>query len=272
MNCFIYRLGKGLFRCWRQSKYGSTHLMKYIVAFFPRSETQPPGGVKKGETFQALYRIHTLRRCKSMHVKMASGWRPGNQWHADLFGCLEYGCCHPSLVHSFCCCHWILLAQIANRMNLNCLGQWVKANTPRRSLARDTFTNVFLIFASYITMTSVVITILANQEQQDDFQRFYLIAMLMIASIAVWCWLLLLYIRTRTSIRESYGIPSTVVQDCLVVVCCRPCALSQMARQTADYDRQGARWFTETGVSDDFDEEFGLNVPISVMDSDFDII
>mmetsp|Transcript_9914 Transcript_9914/g.15265 ORF Transcript_9914/g.15265 Transcript_9914/m.15265 type:complete len:371 (+) Transcript_9914:183-1295(+) len=233
----------------------------------------PPGGVQEGETFHALYRIHTLRRSKSMHKKMATQWRPGNDWHVDFFGCFDHGVCHPSVIYSFCCFPWILLAQVANRMNLNWLGYWVSPNTPRRSLSRDTFTNVFLVFATYFTVVGVIITILANMgEEFHSFRTFYLMSATIIMSILLCIYSFVFMVRIRTSIRESYGIPGTILKDCVVIVCCQPCALSQMARQTADYDRQKARWFSETGVSDDFDQEFGLDIPESVIDPDLELI
>lgn len=208
-----------------------------------------------------------------MHKKMATRWRPGNEWHVDFFGCFDHGICHPSVVHSCCCFPWILLAQVANRMNLNWIGQWVSPDTPRRSLSRDTFTNVFLVFATYFIVVGVIITILANMgEEFDRFQTFYLIFALIIMSILVYMYFFILMVRTRTSIRESYGIPGTTFNDAVVTICCRPCTLSQMARQTADYGRQEARWFSETGVSDDFDQEFGLTIPESVIDSDLELI
>lgn len=56
---------------------------------------------------------------------------------------------------------------------------------------------------------------------------------------------------SRKQVRTAYNIAETNCYGCedtLVSVGCTPCAISQMMRQTADYDTYRAVWFSESGL------------------------
>ena len=64
-------------------------------------------------------------------------------------------------------------------------------------------------------------------------------------------YLLLVGIRTRMYIRKKYRIPSACcgdLEDCCCIFFCNCCAISQMARHTADYNTQSAACCTRTGL------------------------
>ena len=58
-------------------------------------------------------------------------------------------------------------------------------------------------------------------------------------------------IKVRRSVRRAYQIPQfCCLEDCFVSVFCTCCAVSQLARQTADYYRHRAYCCTSTGLDD----------------------
>lgn len=59
--------------------------------------------------------------------------------------------------------------------------------------------------------------------------------------------------RTRRAVREHYDIPDQtqccgVTDDCCCSFWCGVCTVSQLARQTADYEITDAKCFSETGL------------------------
>ena len=67
---------------------------------------------------------------------------------------------------------------------------------------------------------------------------------------AIFTWIIVS--RTRKRIRSKYSIPTKNCGECEDLCCafwCTCCALSQMARHTADYETYAARCCSETGLS-----------------------
>jgi Cys-rich protein (TIGR01571 family) len=70
-------------------------------------------------------------------------------------------------------------------------------------------------------------------------------------------------IKLRRSIRQTYKIPETAChgcEDCCCVLFCSCCTLSQMARQTADYNQRRALCCSDTGLPEDIPIETTLIV------------
>jgi len=65
-------------------------------------------------------------------------------------------------------------------------------------------------------------------------------------------YLTYLLIKVRKYVRDRDQIPSegcTTWEDINVSICCIPCATSQLARQTANYDQEIAYYLTQDGLS-----------------------
>lgn len=237
----------------------------------------PFGGVTRGDVFTTLYRIHgqppPVKPKRKKDVRFLDPddehWRPATEkWKADLCGCCEFGPCHPSYLGA-CCLNCLLLPQIMTRMNLNWYGRRLAPGMPRSSLARDTFTLVFLFFVAFYIVLVVTdalsikaIRQVEEETEEEAMRLLYSVSAIRAVSFIVFSgFVLLLLTRTRRAIREHYRIPGSVGNDCCVSCFCHVCVLSQMARQSADYHRQPARWCTDTGLSDEVEYD-GFNATI----------
>lgn len=109
--------------------------------------------------------------------------------------------------------------------------------------------------------------------ENDLKDKFY--AMTLIVDFLFIFYLIAVSTRGRMAIRDNYQIPGDCISDCIVATVCHPCALSQMARQSANYRDHGYRWCSDTGVDEKFDDEYGLNMSDGVHSmnmSDRDLI
>ena len=171
----------------------------------------------------------------------------------------------------------VLLSQVLTRMHLNCLAQ---KSPPSRS--RQTLDGVFLVFAIFYFFRGVTVYFWATGDdkrsaegtEQTDLQgNFY--AMTLIVDFFFILYLIAVSTKGRMAIRDNYQIPGDCVSDCIVSTVCHPCALSQMARQSANYRDHGYRWCSDTGVDEKYDYEYGLNMSDGVHSmnmSDRDLI
>jgi Cys-rich protein (TIGR01571 family) len=162
-------------------------------------------------------------------------------------------------------------------MHLNCLAQKSPPST-----SRQTLDGVFLVFAIFYFFRGVTVYFWATGEDETtaegaeptDLQgNFY--AMTLIVDFLFIVYLIAVSTRGRMSIRDNYQIPGDCVTDCIVSTACHPCALSQMARQSANYRDHGYRWCSDTGVDEKYDGEYGLNMSDGVHSmnmSDRDLI
>jgi len=82
----------------------------------------------------------------------------------------------------------------------------------------------------YAKATNVILQILTNG--------------LYLFSVLVLC-------RLRGAIRRRQHIEGDEISDLACSCCCHPCVTCQVARQTADYDRQVAYCCTKTGLVED---------------------
>jgi Cys-rich protein (TIGR01571 family) len=150
-------------------------------------------------------------------------------WKDSLFACTRYGLIHPSLLCA-CCCPLILLGQIMTRLKMDWKGneaspvEWNK--TFRTMLLVGLFCKFFLV-----SMSDILDAIL-------EWSYFF--------------YLVYLLIKVRKYVRDRDQIPSegyTTWEDIGVSIWCIPCAASQLARQTANYDQEIAYFLTQDGLS-----------------------
>jgi len=209
-------------------KEGAEFQATYDGVEFP--VTVPPGGVEEGQTIQVPF-------------TGTSG-----KWKDDLFACTRYGIFHPSFVLS-CCCPLILLGQVLTRLKLNwkaeegtSAAEWTKTFT---YAVRATI--IFFLIDMFFTPTIDVdedgmITSSGDNPINSLSKFIYTVYMVYIL------------FRVRKLVRESNKIPEKHCTECsgcedfLCAFCCGCCTLSQLARQTTDYDDEEAAYFTENGI------------------------
>jgi len=161
-------------------------------------------------------------------------------------------------------------------MHLNCLAQKSPPSTSRKTLD-----GVFLVFAIFYFFRGVTLYFWATSDDETNVEgaendlkdKFY--AMTLIVDFLFIFYLIAVSTRGRMAIRDNYQIPGDCISDCIVATVCHPCALSQMARQSANYRDHGYRWCSDTGVDEKFDDEYGLNMSDGVHSmnmSDRDLI
>lgn len=169
-------------------------------------------------------------------------------WKDGLFSCCKFGPFHPSLLNA-CFCPQILMAQVLTRMRLSMFG-----NPAPEHVYNSTFKNVvilvivYYIFSCIFACPSVEVEIGDDDEQEvttivndcPTWKRSLGNAV----STAFCIYTLVVMIRVRAAVRDRFGIPTQTcfgfMEDCCCVFWCGCCTVSQLARQTADYDAVGS--------------------------------
>jgi Cys-rich protein (TIGR01571 family) len=179
--------------------------------------TVPPGGVTKGQTLSVPFN--------------PSARGPGGGWNDDLFACTRFGIFHPSCLNA-CCCPLILIGQLLTRLGLNWKG---KPATPEEM--KQTTSIMIVCFIVY------TIVIICFGESTGSWTS--------LLQLVYGVYILVMLMRLRKLIRTKYQIPEHRCIGCEDLCCafwCGCCTISQLARQTADYDVEDATFFTSTGV------------------------
>ena len=70
-----------------------------------------------------------------------------------------------------------------------------------------------------------------------------------------WCRIIfeiLIIVKIRRVVKEDQNIPSERghFEDIAYAICCVPCTISQLARQTANYDCEQAKFLTSNGLEE----------------------
>lgn len=195
----------------------------------------PPGGLKKGEKYNVPFDPTTASTSVTATVST-------RKWKDDLFDCFNFGICHPSFLNAIFC-PLVLLGQIMTRLRLDWAGDPAPA---------DSWSKTFRIML-YVTVGYMVVgTILAPADLDEvedgaaaDHPTYDLVTSLYGAFI------LFVTFKVRKYVRERDQIPEERCGGCEDFCCsfwCGCCVVSQMARHTADYDREPAQFCSKTGV------------------------
>jgi Cys-rich protein (TIGR01571 family) len=184
--------------------------------------------------------------------------RRTTSWKDGLFSCCKFGPCHPSLLNA-CCCPQILMAQVLTRMRLDMLG-----DPAPEHVYKSTFKKVVLLVIAYYAYFFIFGCPSAGVvgESEDDglvhevdildcppWQR----SLGHVVSMVFGLYTLVVMIKVRAAVRDHFGIPSQTcfgefMEDCCCVFWCGCCTVSQLARQTADYDVYNAKCCSPTGL------------------------
>ncbi len=160
----------------------------------------------------------------------------------------------------------ILMGQVLTRMQMTWCG--VPATT------REAYKRTFPILVTLTIAYYVVFMFFHCDEDYDiedyDFKDYdihtstkhhdqpachgWRHSVLGIVQFAWFLYTVVVMIRLRKAVRDRYKIPQRHCpgcEDCCCVVCCSCCTISQLARQTADYQRHRAYCCTENGLAEE---------------------
>jgi Cys-rich protein (TIGR01571 family) len=170
------------------------------------------------------------------------------QWKDGLCDCCAPGCCHPSLCNAICFPQ-ILMGQVLTRMQLT----WCADRARSQAQYKWTFHMLLWLTASYW-----LVWFFFHCDEEGDHGhgpnchgwRHHVLGV----TKCVWfLYTLIVMTKLRKAVRNKYKIPQTTCQgceDCCCVFFCSCCTIAQLARQTADYERQRAYCCTETGLAE----------------------
>lgn len=188
------------------------------------------------------------------------------RWKDGLCSCFRFGLCHTSLL-SACCIPQLLMAQVLNRVSLDYLGRPI-TNTSAESKTR-TFRIILGILIAYFVFYLLLACPPAMVEMKDNdiddanmdlgevasitdtcpaWQR----GLNQLVSCAMFVYTVVVMTRLRKTVRNRYHIPTnydTNMEDCCYATWCGCCTVSQLARQTADYDVFAAHCCSTNGLS-----------------------
>ena len=179
-------------------------------------------------------------------------------WKDSLFDCFRYGYFHPALWNAICCPH-LLLGQLLVRMKLTVLANRSSHRDRRsRKIIRICIT-LLIMMTVYDVLFAPPLLVMEFDSRDERYrptfskeyplwhQLIYLLLSLPMSFYAIW-----IVIQLRTAMRHRYHIPTGVLgeaEDCLHVSFCNCCVLSQMARQTSNYDIERASCCSATGLA-----------------------
>jgi Cys-rich protein (TIGR01571 family) len=231
--------------------------------------TVPIGGVKAGESFTVPFVPNTdnadddifyaeaipiasevtpmlpSQRQSTSHYALTSSTAPLGRWKDGLCDCCAPGCCHPSLCNAICF-KQILMGQVLTRMQRT----WCGDPVTTRSQYKRTFPTLLWLTVAY---WMVWIFFHCDHDHGGNCHGWRH-GILGTVRLVWFLYTVIVMIKLRKAVRERYQIPQTHCQgceDCCCVVFCSCCTMAQMARQTADYERQRAYCCTDTGLAEE---------------------
>jgi len=233
----------------KEAGYGTIATEEPLTAV-PMVEVTAPENLQEGYKFNAVYGgvefpvIVPAGGCTKGQVltvpfnpnASASGVLSG-AWKDDILGCFRYGIFHPSVIVA-CCCPLVMLGQVMTRLKLN----W-KGNSVPDGEWKDTFKTMVYITVGYFFFNMILSP--ADPETEDPSFLYSLLGL---------CFtIFMIYLLTvvRKYVREKDQIPEKICNGCEDIVCaafCGCCTVSQLARQTANYDTEEGQFFTPDGL------------------------
>jgi len=232
-----------------------THLV-YIDSFCLYEK--PEGGVKQGHHFTGT----VLQEATMSNGGTEAHRIPMNQWRDGICNFTANGCCHPMCCLA-CWCTPLALGQVMTRMRLSHSG---KTDLREARPYWSAFKVIALVFVIYLAIDQTI-TILINPYAEAQFDPntgayvprdtfpawvLVLVGIRTFVKFVFFAYMLLLTIRTRSFIRNRYGIQENCCrgcEDCCCAFWLPCCTITQMARHTADYETYNAACCTETGLA-----------------------
>jgi Cys-rich protein (TIGR01571 family) len=151
-------------------------------------------------------------------------------WKDNLFACTRYGLAHPSFLSAYFC-PLILLGQIMTRLKMD----W-RGNETSTVEWNKTFRTMLLI----AIFCKIIIII--------DYISVSVLASAVVCFYWIYLWYLLLEVRKHIRDRDRIPADHGLIGDAIKSFFCTCCTISQLARQTANYDVANASFCTQDGV------------------------
>jgi len=213
----------------------------------------PAGGCTEGQQLIVPFNPDTDADAASAGTASPGAWKDG------LFDCFKFGILHPSFLCA-CCCQLILQAQIMTRLKLDIManpnGNWEKTFV--------WMVRLLVVYLVYVCLDGA----LYNPPEKEEFQPlttwgYYdnfdfdtaIQAMnsplCQFVSFLVSIYFIFVVMKTRKAIRQRHRISEERCigcEDLVCSLCCQCCAISQMARQTADYEEVEGRFLSPDGL------------------------
>jgi Cys-rich protein (TIGR01571 family) len=199
--------------------------------------SQPQGGVNEGQVFRVPFQNKDFEETK--------------RWKDGLFHCFGHGIFHPSLWNALCCPE-LLLSQVLTRLNMTWLAERAERSSP--TFRRITFLFIAICLVDTLLSPPQLGLKFDGQggvsyapSQSTIFKELFLFCL----SIPMSVYSFIILVKLRAAVRNKYGIQTGMfgwLEDIWCVCCCHCCIIAQMARQTADYEREPASYCSKNGL------------------------
>jgi len=231
------------------TSYGAVLTAEPIEAMsMPMVEVTAPANMQEGSKFLAVYEGLqfpvivpaggcTVNQVLTVPFNPKANELPTRAWKDDIFDCTKFGVIHPSFIIA-CCCPLILMGQVMTRLKMDWLAEEVPDGT-----WKETFRTML-----YITIGYFILNLLLSPAD-PDYPRSLLYNIVMLVFTIYMVYIVAV---VRQKIRERDHIPEEICIGCEDVVCafyCSCCTVSQLARQTADYELEDAQFLTPDGLT-----------------------
>jgi Cys-rich protein (TIGR01571 family) len=233
---------------------------------FGTSSEKPSGGVVEGEIIHVPYQpnenVRNFEGTSLLPTVLIGPSEPAphpyGRWKDGLCDCCIYGCCNISCCNALCFPR-ILMAQILTRLKMD-----IFANPAGGDAWQKTFRRMWILVIAFFVARAVLSCSNPQFENVDGnvnvvepdcpaWQR----SLNFILSMSFGLYTIIVLTKMRKAVRSRYKIPTE--RQCCVCCCgpledfccsfwCSCCTIAQLARQTADYDRNRAACCTKDGM------------------------
>jgi len=212
----------------------------------------PRGGVEEGQKFSVTLPGGSDAVSDSMCTPRVS--IPTGAWRDGLCDCFRHGCIHPVIFNAVFC-PLIATAQVMTRMGLTMWG--VSGQVFETS---QTFKKILFIVVLLVSIDRILAAMMFTQYKRIDFNYSFADArhayqtiefIKNCLSFVLAVYTIYAITKTRKFVRNKYAIPEKVCKGwedfcCALWLPC--CAVTQMARHTADYNTYRGVCCTDTGL------------------------
>jgi Cys-rich protein (TIGR01571 family) len=226
-------------------------LVLLIPSRFPFRTSKPPGGVTEGQKIVVPFTNHETT--SELTPLAAIDTAPHGHWKDGLCDCCKYGPLHPALCNAFFCPQ-ILMGQVLTRMRMDWLGSPATEYDWQMTFRRIAIIVIVYYVLSLILQPDSTEVIMADDETVTVIHHegpLWKSILYNVLSCSFGLYTLIVMVRLRAAVRAKYEIPTKQcgkMEDCCCVVFCGCCTVSQMARQTANYEEIRAVCCTDTGL------------------------
>ena len=208
---------------------------------------------------------------------------PLGEFKTGLCDCFQHGFLHPSVLNAWCCPQ-ILMAQVLTRMKLGFCGLPVPESRYRNTTAAWMLACLVVgyyrlkwkgcadldtVSSSHVETLKVLVDSHGNEKVLNREVNEAIGGSHCTKSMRnnlqllnwIWFWLTVVVLaRLRKAVRQAHAIRGYTdfgwFEDLFCAFYCGFCTVSQLARETANYDTERAYYFSKTGMADEWSDRF----------------